>query len=303
MIKVARLVALALLLAALGFALSRNFHAVSKQVRTLSIGTLVWAELAVLAGITSSMLAWRALLSDLGSPVSRLAAARIFFLGQLGKYVPGSVWPVVMQMELGAAMALPRTAVATASLLSIGVSLGAGTALALVTAPALLTTGSLWQWLLPPLGLVVLALLCVPPLMTRAVTIALRVTRRTGITPAFRQRGLLAAVGWSVVSWLFIGIHVRVLAGALGAHHANLLALSIGAMALAVSAGLVIVLAPAGAGVREIVLIGLLGQALPNSAAIALTLVSRLLLSVGDLTVALYALATTRQLRSRQGAG
>jgi hypothetical protein len=34
--------------------------------------------------------------------------ARILFLGQLGKYLPGSVWPVLAQMELGKTYRVPR---------------------------------------------------------------------------------------------------------------------------------------------------------------------------------------------------
>ncbi len=41
------------------------------------------------------------LLNDLGSPLPPAGSLRVFFLGQLGKYVPGSVWPAVAQMELG----------------------------------------------------------------------------------------------------------------------------------------------------------------------------------------------------------
>lgn len=301
--QIARIVALVVLLAALAYALSRNFHAVSKQIRVLSVGSLIGSEVAVLTAITATMLAWRALLADLGAPISRLAGARIFFLGQLGKYVPGSVWPVVMQMELGAAMALPRAAVATASLLGIGFGLGAGAGLALLTAPAVLTTGAAWQWLLPPLGVIILGCLCIPGPMTRGVVLALRLTRRKGLTPAFTSRGLAAATLWSAISWVLLGVHVRILAGALGSTYPNLWALSIGAMAVSVCAGLVVVLAPAGAGVRDVLLIALLAPALSSAAATALALVSRLLFSIADLLVALYAIATTRQLRSRQSAG
>ena len=40
-----------------------------------------------------------------GRPVPRRSSAEIFFVGQLGKYVPGAVWPVVVQMRLGRASA------------------------------------------------------------------------------------------------------------------------------------------------------------------------------------------------------
>jgi hypothetical protein len=55
----------------------------------LALGpVLVSAVFAVLATIFT-MLAWRALLTDLGSPLGWAAAARIFLLSQLGKYLPG----------------------------------------------------------------------------------------------------------------------------------------------------------------------------------------------------------------------
>ena len=36
-----------------------------------------------------------------GVTAAARAAARIMFIGQLGKYLPGSVWPILAQMELG----------------------------------------------------------------------------------------------------------------------------------------------------------------------------------------------------------
>ena len=51
---------------------------------------------------------WQTLLAGLGSPLPVPAAGRILFIGQLGKYIPGSVWPILAQMELGARAKVPR---------------------------------------------------------------------------------------------------------------------------------------------------------------------------------------------------
>jgi hypothetical protein len=48
------------------------------------------------------MLGWRILV-----PVGGLTAARIFFLGQLGKYLPGRVWGVVTHVDLGRRAGVP----------------------------------------------------------------------------------------------------------------------------------------------------------------------------------------------------
>ena len=56
-----------------------------------------------------------------GRPGLRLrlpVAGRIFFVGQLGKYLPGSVWPVVMQAELGRDHHIPRRRTMTVSLVA-----------------------------------------------------------------------------------------------------------------------------------------------------------------------------------------
>src|SRR5258708_38668049 len=57
---------------------------------------LRWSAAAlafVLAALFTSMLSWRALLTGLGSPLPVSIGARIMFIGQLGKYLPGSGWP------------------------------------------------------------------------------------------------------------------------------------------------------------------------------------------------------------------
>ena len=62
-----------------------------------------------------TMLVWRALMAGVGSPLSVGVASRVLFIGQLGKYLPGSVWPVLAQMELASDHKVPRARTAAAS--------------------------------------------------------------------------------------------------------------------------------------------------------------------------------------------
>ena len=65
--------------------------------------TCLFPVLALAFGIASpalSMLGWRALLADLGSPLHVAPASGVFLVGQLGKYLPGSVWSVLAQAEI-----------------------------------------------------------------------------------------------------------------------------------------------------------------------------------------------------------
>src|SRR3954452_14704271 len=61
---------------------------------------LVLAALPPLLNAVLTGLAWRALLADLGARLPVGLAARVFFVGQIGKYVPGSLWPMIVQAEL-----------------------------------------------------------------------------------------------------------------------------------------------------------------------------------------------------------
>ena len=60
---------------------------------------------AVTAAPVLTLMGWRVLLGDLGTRLPAAPASSIFFVGQLGKYLPGSVWTVVAQAEMGARLA------------------------------------------------------------------------------------------------------------------------------------------------------------------------------------------------------
>jgi hypothetical protein len=57
----------------------------------LSVPVVLAAWVPVLGGIYASFRSWRAALADLGGSLPRAGAMRVFYLGQLGKYVPGTI--------------------------------------------------------------------------------------------------------------------------------------------------------------------------------------------------------------------
>jgi len=52
------------------------------------------ALLALLVMQFATLRQWQALLAGLGSPLRTTTAGRIVYVGQLGKYIPGSLWPI-----------------------------------------------------------------------------------------------------------------------------------------------------------------------------------------------------------------
>jgi uncharacterized membrane protein YbhN (UPF0104 family) len=114
--------------------------------------------------------------------------------------------------------------------------------------------------------------------------------------------GILRVAGWAMVAWVCYGGQVFVLARQLGAGGGALLWLQCtGAFAAAFAGGLVLVLAPAGVGVREAALLVLLGSTITAPRATVVAVVSRLLFIVGDLAWAATAILVQGHPRARTG--
>src|SRR4051794_31227953 len=65
--------------------------------RPRAFGWLVPAAALYLAGLAASALYWRRLMRHLGQPAPVAATFRAYFVGQLGKYVPGKALALVMR--------------------------------------------------------------------------------------------------------------------------------------------------------------------------------------------------------------
>jgi hypothetical protein len=249
--------------------------------------------------MVASMLSYRALLSDLGSPLPIRVVARVFFLSQLGKYVPGSVWALVAQTELARERGVPRSRSAAAVLTSIALSIAVGMLIALGTLPLVAgSDGRLW-WLavLAPVALLMLS----PSLVTWFINRVLRLIRREPLEHPLSRRGVATAVGWLVVMWVGLGTPVLLLGLDLGADFGELWPAALGGFAAAWVAGFLVFVAPAGVGPREYVLVVVLADVLPGGAAAALSVsvVTRLVMTAADLVLA--GLAVVIPVRERSG--
>ena len=269
--------------------------ALTDQPPAALAGSLVLA----LAGVYLSFLLWRGTLAALGSRVPTRAGARLFFPTQLGKYLPGAVWPVVAQMRMGRELGVPRQRMALAFLLTLGLATGVGILVGVAALPALLQAegrGVLFGLLALP---VLLALL-VPRVINSLLDRVLRALRRPGLDRPLAGRDIARGVLWALAFWLVYGGHVWLLTVGLGADPLEALPVAIGGFAIAFSLGPLLVVLPAGAGVREAVLVVLLSGVLSTPEATAVALTSRGILMLTDGLLALAAVAVPK-LRDREG--
>jgi glycosyltransferase 2 family protein len=283
---VARVLLAVLILAAVAWALVRNWDDVQADLARVTPGALVLSTGLALLGLVFTLVGWRALMADLGSPLAVGPASGVLFVGQLGKYLPGSVWTVVVQAEVAAALGVPRRRTAVAGLLSVVMSAFAGLGIGLLALPALLRAGGgtayLLLLLLVPLGVFALQ----PRVLDALIGWVLRLARREPLGHRLSGRAIAVTMASFAAAWLCLGGHVWVLVHDLGAGAGAALVPSVFGYPLAASVGMLAVVLPAGAGLRELVLLVLLTGPLDRPAALAVVLLSRFLVTGCDIVAA-----------------
>jgi uncharacterized membrane protein YbhN (UPF0104 family) len=273
---------LAFVLVALAFCaygIFSQWSQIGGALARLSVWAIGGALITGLAGLGASMLAWRTLLAGFGSPLPLPAAIRVMFLAQLGKYVPGSVWALVGQVELAREHDVPRRRGAGATLLAMAATIATGCAVAAVTLPLTSAEATRRYWWLLPLAPVLLACLH-PRVVTTLLNRALALIRRPPLEEAVGLGAMARAVGWSLLAWALFGTHTWLLARSLG--DAGPL-LSTGAYALAFTVGFLVIIAPGGLGAREAALVVALAPVLPGGGPLVVALASRVVMTAADL--------------------
>ncbi len=228
---------------------------------------------------------WLALVRGLGIPAPQVEAGGVFFVSQLGKYLPGSVWPVLAQMEFGRRWGAPRRTMFAANILLLAVV----TATGLVTGAALLpwsSSGGFAKYWWTLLILVPLVVALHPRTIPAVIDRVLGVFGREPLGVRATGHSMRLATLWGLVVWVLMGAHLLVLTHAFGAHGVKAVAAAVGGMALAWAVGLIFIPAPAGAGVREAVLVATFAPQIGGPEALAVALASRVLLLLADVVLA-----------------
>ena len=166
-------------------------------------------------------------------------------------------------------------------LLGYAVMTCTGGMVAAVTLP-FAAAGSFARYFWVLLAVPVVAFLLSPPVLNRVFALLLRLLRRSPLQQGLSMRGLSRTMGWALTSWFFNGLMTYVLMRQLSGDSRGTLLVSVGGYALAWVVGFVAVFAPAGAGVREAILVAVLSTHTTAAIALTVALVTRALGVVSD---------------------
>ncbi len=280
-----RAVVLVAVLVFVAQALARNWASLrtARFDLTLRPGWLAASLLSLVVVSALQIESWRRLLAGWSQSLSCLAAARIWFLANLGRYVPGKVWSVAGLVVLARGEGVQPWA-AAASAVAVQ-ALGLGTAAAVVAATVPGAASGLRLAVAAVLSVGTIALLVWPWAVARLARLADATEWR-----ALPAGTVLLGAALTALSWVAYGGAFWLLARGLGLSGGLPLATAVGVFALGYVLGLLALFAPGGIGVREFVLGGLLAPLLGLGGAAALTVASRLQLTLVEAAAGLGAL-------------
>lgn len=266
--------------ALLAYTLALKWDSFVTAVSRLSFGVVLLAFVAAFVANLCNGLSWWQAYRGLGMRFPVVEALGVYWVSQIGKYIPGSVWPVLTQMEMAKERGYSRTRSFTGSVVGMIVPVvtsGVISALLLVTrTPEAM--GTYWYVLVAvPLGIIAL----LPPVLRWILGLLSRLTHKPLETDSLDGRGILYSVLWSLAVWGVYGIHSVLILDNLTFDQISPV-LATGAFAMSWVAGFLFIPAPAGVGVREAVLILVLGAALVPDDAFAFAIISRVLLIAVD---------------------
>jgi glycosyltransferase 2 family protein len=230
------------------------------------LASLMFAAFLVVFRVVS----WRNILSGLGHHLPLGAAARIWSLSELARYLPGAIWQVVGRIYLVRPYGVGAMASSTSQVVELTIFTLANILVAVL--------GLVWiatqlpedsrSWLYGVAALVpLLVVLLVPRVFYGLMDQVLRLMKKPPVAVRLTAALIFGLLGWAIVGLLWQSLAVWVLlspAEALGLGIEQIWLVA-GAYCLAWCAGFLAVWMPGGLGVRELVFIKTMQFALPDA--------------------------------------
>lgn len=221
--------------------------------------------------------AWRDLLRHFGLEMKASSAIRMYGLSQLSKYVPGNIFQFVGRQALGLQAGLPMWPLAKSAAWEVGLLAFCGSTFLILISPAWMQPLSIWLALAGWMAAVVTSVWCSGRWLGPCVAKALG-----------RYFIFLTLSGL-----LFLVVVMRVTLDQPYSFPASILICA--SYIVAWLAGLLTPGAPAGIGIREVVLLALLSPVLGEANLLTAVVLGRLVTMAGDLVFFLGALAIKKE--------
>jgi hypothetical protein len=238
-------------------------------LNSANIGQVAALSILYTVGNLLLALAWIRLLRHLGSEANHRSCIGVYGLTQLAKYIPGNIFHLAGRQAMGMAAGLRAGILAKSTFWELGLIAFSGALFSILILPIF------WPEISAH-STAVLWCVCIAFILS-----SMWIYQGSDLAAAFLFQILFLALS----GFIFI-----VLINGLGKETSSALpawSIGLGAYIVAWLIGLVTPGAPAGVGIREMVLIFLLGHAIPEAVLLPAILFSRIVSVAGDVTFCL----------------
>jgi len=277
-LKAGKIAAMLVVLALIARSIARNWAAFQSVHVTLDpkIGWLAASVAVVFLTYAIQIESWRRMLRGWDQRLPYTSAARAWTLSNLGRYIPGKVWSVAGLVVLAERAGVRRSAAAVSAFAMQAVVLGTGVVLVAFATPHAASPVLLG-------GAVLAALVLIGVLAWRRTAQWLgTLADATTPLPPLPISAILLSSGLMLVSWMTFGVAFWMLIRGLISTASVPIPAAMGMFALGYVMGLIAVIAPGGLGVRDLALVGFLTPFLGSGGALALSLASRVHLTLTE---------------------
>ncbi len=281
-LQAGKIAAMLLVLALIARSIARNWAAFQSVHVTLDvkIGWLVASVAVVFLTYAIQIESWRRMLRGWDQRLPYTRAARAWTIANLGRYIPGKVWSVAGLVVLAERAGVRRSAAAVSAFAMQAVVLGTGVVLVAVATPHAASPLLLG-------GAVLAALALIGVLAWRRTALWLgTLADATAPLPPLPVSAILAASALMLVSWATFGLAFWMLIRGLISTASVPISAAMGMFALGYVMGIVAVFAPGGMVVRDLALVGFLTPLVGSGGALALSLASRVQLTLTEASAA-----------------
>jgi uncharacterized membrane protein YbhN (UPF0104 family) len=215
-------------------------------------GWLALSSLVVLATYALLVAVWRRVLSRFGAVVPFALAARVWFVSNLGKYIPGKVWQITSMATMMKRKNVPLAVAGSSAILVAVCNIVAGfvVVLALGTQSLRALSAGAETAVITVTVVLLLALLLAPISLRWATTLIARFTKQK------KTLNVPAAAVWEstagyIITWLLYGLAFELFAIAVVGHAGGSWAAYVSTFTLSYLVGYLWLPAPGGLGARE----------------------------------------------------
>lgn len=300
-------IAIALVVTFLFLAVRKAIEQLQASPEVLSWDRIHWVWLGIGGLLTwialiPSGYAWILALRDFGLPVATVDGAKAFYLGHMGKYVPGKAMAVLLRVGSLHRLGIPVRPVIVSVFMETLTSLAAGSILGAI----LLQTMDVPLWLRgSALAGIPFALIALVPHVFRAIVERISRSRIGAMPPEVSRAiqwplmvrfGILNLLGWllhGTASWIVL----VAIAPTIDLWNWTSWAACVSSMCLAALAGFLSMI-PGGAGVRELIVMWGMATIVPEPVALASAVVTRLIAIASEIVMLAIVSWVARRARS-----